>query len=144
MTTRKTSTSWKPGQSGNAAGRRPGQGPTAKLRAAIGQQLPEIITKLTQQALEGDTAASRLLLERTLPAWKPSEPTLPLALPVGGTAAEQSSAVVKALAEGELAPGQAAMLLTALGNLQRTVELDEMLRRIEALESSRSAPDEKP
>ena len=34
---------WKPGESGNPAGRKPGSGEVAKLRAAIAEHMPGIV-----------------------------------------------------------------------------------------------------
>ena len=134
MTTGKKSSGWKPGQSGNPAGRRPGSGDVAKLRAAIGARVPAILETLATAALAGDVGAARLLLERVIPPLKASEEAAPLALP-DGTLTEQGRAVLGAVAAGELAPGQGAALLGAIGTLARVVELDELARRVAALES---------
>ena len=58
---------WKPGQSGNPKGRPSGSGRVATLRAAMADRVPEIIQMLTTKALACDTAAAKLLLERTIP-----------------------------------------------------------------------------
>jgi len=125
---------WKPGESGNLAGRPPGSGEVAKLRAAIAEHLPAIIEKLKAAALEGDVGAARLLLERVVPPIKATEETVPLTLP-DGTLTEQGRAVLLSVATGELAPGQGAALLASLGTLAKLTETDELTRRIETLES---------
>jgi hypothetical protein len=127
---------WKPGQSGNPSGRKPGTGEVARLRAAIAEHVPAIVAKLTEAALAGDTAASRLLLERVCPPMKASEETAPLALP-DGTLTDQGRAVLRAVAEGALAPGQGAALLASLGALAKVRESDELEARISALEAAR-------
>ena len=124
---------WKPGQSGNPKGRPPGTGEVAKMRAAIAGNVPAILESLTTAALAGDVQAARLLLERALPPIKPVEQSQPLSLP-DGTLTEQGRAVLAAVAAGELAPGQGAALLGAIGTLARVAEIDELARRIEALE----------
>ncbi len=125
---------WKPGQSGNPAGRKPGTGEVAKLRAAIAEHVPAIIERLKQQALDGDVQAARLLMERAIAPLKSIEPAQALALP-DGTLTEQGRAVLASVAAGELAPGQGSALLSAIGALARVAELDELVRRIEALEA---------
>ena len=50
---------WKPGESGNPQGRKPGTGEVAKLRAAISEHVPAIIQSLAAAALSGDVAAAR-------------------------------------------------------------------------------------
>lgn len=135
MATRKPpAAAWKPGQSGNPKGRPPGAGEVAKLRAAIAGSLPAILQSLTAAALAGDVQAARLLLERALPALKPTEQAQALHLPDDGTLATQGRAVLAAVAAGELAPGQGAALLGAIGTLARVTETDELAARITALE----------
>jgi hypothetical protein len=124
---------WKRGESGNPKGRPKGSGEIGKLRAAIGQALPDILNGLIEKAIAGDVQAARLLLERTLPAVKPAELPAPLALE-GATLTDQGRAVLRLLAAGEIGPMQAAALLSAIGQLARVIETDELGRRIEALE----------
>ena len=124
---------WKPGESGNPGGRKPGTGEVAKIRAAIGERVPEILDKLMTQAMEGDTAAARLLLERAIAPLKAAEQPQALTLP-DGTLTQQGRAVLACVAAGELAPGQGAALLGAIGSLARVAEIDELAARITALE----------
>ena len=140
MATKKTppTHAWVKGQSGNPKGRPAGSGEVAKLRAAIAGQVPAILESLTAAALAGDVQAARLLLERTLPALKPAEQAQALHLP-DGTLTTQGRAVLAAVAAGELAPGQGAALLGAIGTLARVAEVDELARRIEALEGKHAA-----
>lgn len=126
-------TAWKPGQSGNPKGRPRGSGEVAKLRAAIREHIPGILDALIERAQAGDVQAARLLLERTLPAMRPTEHAQPLALP-DGTLTEQGRAVLAAVGAGELGPQQGAQLLSAIGALARVAEIDELAQRLEALE----------
>ena len=124
---------WKPGQSGNVKGKPPGSGELQKLRASIGSHVPEIIEKLVAAAKGGDIQAARLILERSLPPVKAIEQPQAINLP-DGTLTEQGRAVLTAVAAGELAPGQGAQLLAAIGTLGRVIELDELAARIAVLE----------
>ena len=124
---------WKTGESGNPAGRKPGTGEVAKLRAAIGERVPELLAAMMTRALEGDVGAARLLLERAIAPLKAAEQAQALSLP-NGTLTEQGRAVLAAVAAGELAPGQGAALLGAIGTLARVAEIDELSARITALE----------
>ena len=126
---------WKPGQSGNPAGKPSGSGELQKLRAAIGEHVPEIINQLVTAARGGDIQAARLILERVLPPVKAIEQAQTINLP-DGTLTEQGRAVLAAVAAGELAPGQGAQLLTAIGTLGKIAELDELAARITALEAT--------
>ena len=127
---------WKPGQSGNPKGRPAGTGEVSKLRAAIADRVPELLSKLMAQALEGDTAAARLLLERVIAPLKAAEQPQALTLP-DGTLTDQGRAVLASVAAGELAPGQGAALLGAIGTLARVVEIDELAQRVAKLEEKR-------
>ena len=139
-TTRKPpAAAWKPGQSGNPKGRPAGTGEVAKLRAAIADRVPELLAAMMARALDGDVGAARLLLERAIAPLKAAEQSQALSLP-DGTLTEQGRAVLASVASGELAPGQGAALLGAIGTLARVTEIDELARRIEVLEEKNAKP----
>jgi len=125
---------WKSGESGNPRGRRPGTGEVARLRQSIAAHLPAIIARLVETATAGDAQAARLLLERVLPALKPTETPVVLPLPADGALTAQGQAIIAAVAAGTLAPGQGAALLSGLGALARILEIDELERRLTLLE----------
>jgi hypothetical protein len=125
---------------GNKAspGRPPGRGVVAQLREKLALDIDQIINKLREQALAGDPQAMRIVLDRVLPSLRPVELPTPLDLP-DGTLTAQGRAVLSAVAAGDLAPGQGAQLLAAIGSLTRLTEIDEMAARIEKLEATRDA-----
>ena len=131
---------------GNKAspGRPPGRGPVAEMRAALATDLQQIIDTLKAQALAGDPQAIRIILDRVLPALRPVEMPTTLDLPADGTLADQARAVVQAAADGDLAPAQAAQIVTALGGVAKIIETTELMLRIEALEARSAAPRGKP
>jgi hypothetical protein len=131
----KPKSAWKPGQSGNPAGRKPGTGEVAKLRAKLAGDVPEILKALVLAAKAGDVQAARLILERILPPVKAVEQAVALQFPVDGTLTAKANAVLSAAASGQLAPTQAAQLVTALGSLAKITEVDELAARITALEA---------
>ena len=124
---------WKPGESGNPKGRTPGTGEVAAIRAAIADRVPELLAAMMTRALEGDVGAARLLLERAIAPLKAAEQPQALSLP-DGTLTDQGRAVLASVAAGELAPGQGAALLGAIGTLARVAEFDELTARIKFLE----------
>ena len=125
---------WKAGESGNPAGRKPGTGDAAKLRASMAEHVPALVAVLLERAKAGDIGAARLLLERTVAPLKAAEQAAPLALPAGNLT-DQGRAVVAAIAAGELAPSQGAALLASIATLAKLIEVDELARRIEVLEA---------
>lgn len=128
-----TSSKWQKGTSGNPAGRKPGTGQIGKLRESIAKEVPAVLDALVAKAREGDVGAARLLLERAIPALKPVEQPIVVPMP-GSTLAEHGRTTLNAVAGGELAPGQGAALLSAIGNLARLVDVEELARRIEEVE----------
>ncbi|NVZ11361.1 hypothetical protein HW932_19100 [Allochromatium humboldtianum] len=124
-----------PGTSGNPAGKKPGTVSKAtRLRQSIEQHVPEILESLVTSAKSGDTAAAKLLLDRALPALRPTDQ--PVSLPIGGADLAQDGRVVLAAAgAGELTPETAAKLLQGLGSLARVVETAELVERLERLEA---------
>lgn len=104
------------------------------MRAAIAKGVPDLLAKLLTQALEGDTSAARLLLERAIAPLKATEQLQALPMP-DGTLTDQGRAVLRAVAAGDLAPSQGAVLLGAIGTLARVVEIDELEARLTKLEN---------
>ena len=129
---------WQPGQSGNPDGRPRGTGEVARLRASIAEKVPEILTKLTELALNGDVQAARLLIERVLPPVKAVEMPIEMSLADGGLS-EQARQMLAAAAGGVLAPDQAAALIGALAAVAKITETDELSKRIERLEEASRA-----
>lgn len=125
---------------GNRAspGRPPGRGAVAELRDKLAQDLDKVIGIVREQALAGDPQAIRIILDRVLPSLRPVEQATPLHLPEVDLAG-QARAVVQAVADGNLAPSQAAQIITALGGVAKIVETTELLARIEALEDKQNA-----
>lgn len=127
-------TQWKPGQSGNPKGRRRGSKNKATL-LRDGIDVERILATLATAALKGDVSAARVLLERALP---PPRSTYPLVtIPAAKRAAtltETAQAIVRAVASGEVAADVGAALVNALAQTAHVAELDELERRLAALE----------
>lgn len=140
MTKKRPPNQWQPGQTGNPKGRPPGQSEITRLRASIAEHVPSIVDQLVTAAKAGDVQAARLILERVLPPLKGIEQAVELQLPEGGTLTAKAAAVLSAAAAGELAPGQAAQLITALGTLAKISEVDELAARIALLEQQHAKP----
>jgi hypothetical protein len=129
----KESTKFKPGVSGNPAGRKKDTTPATLLRKSIVGDMPEIITKLVELAKGGDVAAAKVLLDRCCPALKPQ--AMPISLPVNGTLAEQGGEIIKATMAGQIPPDIGSQLITALANQSKIIEIEELTKRIEVLEN---------
>ena len=126
---------WKPGESANPAGRpRGSKNPSTKLREMIDAEA--IVKKLETAALAGDVQAARTLLERALPVYRATaEPVKVDGIEGADTLTDKARVVLEAVADGRVPPDMGAQLVTAIGTVARVAEVDELLRRIEALEA---------
>lgn len=134
---KKTGGKWAKGTSGNPQGRKSGTGEVAKIRASIAARMPELMAAMMTRALAGDVGAARLLLERAIAPLKAVEAPQPLAMPMDGTLTAQGRAVIRAVANGDIAPGQGVALLSSIATLGKIAETDELRTRIEKLEAER-------
>jgi len=123
---------FKKGQSGNPKGRTPGSGEVAKLRAELAQHLPAAIEALVKKIHKGDVAAIRVYLDRVLPPLKAVDRPVSLPLPEG--LAAQGQVVIEALGRGDITPDEATGIMQAVAAQARVVEVDELERRVAALE----------
>ncbi|WP_260598296.1 DUF5681 domain-containing protein [Sphingomonas endolithica] len=128
----------RPFQPGN-----PGKPKGARSRATIAAEAllngeGEALTrKAIEMALEGDTVALRLCLERLVPPRKDSPITIDL--PPVMTASDvvgASAAVLSAVGAGEISPDEAGRVMTLLTAHRAIVETSELADRIAALETT--------
>jgi Family of unknown function (DUF5681) len=128
---------FKPGQSGNPAGKPKGSSRAAKLRALLDPHAAALIKKAVELAKKGDTTALRLCLERLLPAMKAEGRAVVIpGLAEAPDLTGQARAVLSALAQGVISADQANVLLQAIAAQARIIEVDELARRIERLEGA--------
>lgn len=126
---------FQPGKSGNPAGRAPGSGKVQKLREQLGKHLPELFDRLMLQALAGDTAAAKLILDKVVPNLRPE--ALPVYLPdfdPSSPLMQSGQRIMRAVAEGELPPDTGAQFVAGLAALAGLKTVDELEARIKALE----------
>ena len=128
---------WKPGQSGNPAGRKKGHRfPVLAALDAIGQEnVQDLLRQVVAQALAGDMVAARIILDRCWPA--PKGRLIPLNLPVIKTVRDLSDAhdaVLKALSEALITTEEGAGIINLLENRRRIIETLELETRITSLE----------
>lgn len=91
--------------------------------------------KAIEKALEGDITALRLCLDRIAPPQK--DPTVVFRLPTmtcAGDAAKAAAAVLAAVAEGELTPGEGAQVMALIDGYGRAIAATELEARLTALE----------
>lgn len=138
MTRRNTKGQFVKGLSGNPAGR-PRTSLSHRVRERVAAHLDELVDLLLDKAREGDVQAARTLLERCAPAMRPEEAAVLVDVPAGADLTATGRALIDAAVAGEVAPGQAAALVGAVGAVARVVETDQLVRRIEQLEEQARA-----
>ena len=90
------------------------------------------------KALEGDTTAMRIVLERVAPALKdkPVSFDLPL-INNASDAAQAASAVLSAVSQGDLTPTEGAAVMGLVDTYRRTLEASDFEERLTKLEEAK-------
>jgi hypothetical protein len=125
------------GQSGNPAGKPKGarHKTTIAMQALLDGQAEAVMQKAAQLALEGDSTALRLCMERLLPARKDSP--ICFDLPAIRTAEDASiamAAIIEAVAGGELTPAEGDSVAGLVELQRKVIETKVLEQRIVALE----------
>jgi hypothetical protein len=128
------------GNSGRARGSR--NRVTLAIEALLEGEHDALTRKAIEMALEGDTVALRLCLDRLAPPRKdaPVSITLPAVRSAEDTVAA-SSAVLDAVAAGEITPDEAGRVMALLTAHKAIVEAGDLEVRITALEATREKGD---
>ena len=107
------------------------------LEALLDGEAEAITRKAISMALEGDSTAMRLVLDRILPPRKdrPVLFTLPK-LEVAADAIKATAALAEAVASGDLTPSEAAELSKLVDGFTKAVEQHDIQQRLERIEAA--------
>jgi hypothetical protein len=128
---------FKPGKSGNPGGK-PRGALNQTTRAALellGGDLEAITQECIKQAKEGNLTAVKLVLDKLIPTAK--ELPVSLSIPQVQEAADLPAvlnAVMVAVAQGDITPGEGQAVCSMLENYRRGLELTDLEARLTALE----------
>jgi hypothetical protein len=129
---------FEPGQSGNPKGRPRGSrnAVTLLVESLLDGEAEAIIRKLVEEALDGNSSAMRLALERMLPPKRHRTTTIEFEGEINkpADAARASGAVLSACAKGEISPEEATQIMGVIATHVKLVESAELTARLEALE----------
>lgn len=131
---------FQPGKSGNPAGRPAGSRNKATLaiEALLDGEAEALTRKAVAMALEGDTVALRLCMDRICPPRK--DRPISFKMPPVNNVSDAASvirSVMEEVAIGSISPGEAKAVSEVLECYRRLVETSELEHRLEALEASR-------
>ena len=132
----------RPFEKGNP-GRPPGSRnrTTRALEQMLEGQAEAITAKVVEMALAGNHVAMRLCMDRLISI--PAERSISIELPRIESAkdcATAMSAIVSAVASGEITPNEGVALSALVTSTVRALEADEIERRLDALEKGETPP----
>lgn len=110
---------------------------TVAAEALLDGEAEKLARKAVDLALEGNMAALRICLERVVPPRK--ERPIELALPTLEDTADMvaaTAAILAAVSEGRITPGEGKELTGMIDVLRRAIETEDLERRVAALERS--------
>jgi hypothetical protein len=117
---------------------------TQWLECLLQDQAEQLVQTVLKQALGGDQASQRMMLERVYPA--PKAPPIQVNVPPIKTPQDVHSAIgaiLTALGQGRLTPHETSALSSLIGRSIQVIELQDHERRIAALERARGNRNEK-
>jgi len=127
------------GQSGNPAGRPPGMGKraTQAMQLLLDGEAQALTRKAVELALDGNTTALRMCLDRIGPPRR--QRTVPIKLPPMRDAADLAgtmTAIIAAAGEGAISPDEGGRLARLVDIFLRAVETRDFERRLQLLENT--------
>ena len=131
---------FKPGQSGNPKGRPEGSRNKATLAALelLDGEAEALSRKAIELAMDGDTVALRLCLERIAPRRTDSPVSFPMPDMTRSVDASKAMAgILRAVADGDLTPSEGATVAGLVETFRKTLETEDLERRITKLEESK-------
>mgnify|MGYP001164271688 FL=1 len=130
---RNTAGKFTAGNSGRPKGSR--NKATIAIESLLQGQAEALTQTAVTKALEGDSLALRLCMERIAPA--PRDNTVHFSLPSminANDASEAAGSVFRAVSDGELTPIEATRVMGLIDSFRRTLELTDIENRLKALE----------
>jgi Family of unknown function (DUF5681) len=125
------------GTSGNEAGRPKGTTAATKIRKDIEKAIPSILATVVKAAENGDIQAAKILIDKLCPNLRPVALPINLPMPVNGVLSEMGEEIIKATMNGGISPDIGSLLITALANQAKIIEISDLTKRIEQLESNK-------
>jgi Family of unknown function (DUF5681) len=123
-------------ESGNPLGRPKGiPDKRTTLLREFENDLPALLNKLKELAMDGDVAALKLMLDKLLPTHRPTHERI--SLPEFSEAlglTDKVNLLLNAIADATLPPDVGIQLISAIGTAARVEEISQLKERLEAVE----------
>lgn len=133
-----TNGQWRPGQSGNPAGRpRGSKNRRTQLAEELEEQGSAVATRVVQAALAGDMQAASIVMQRICPPLRAQTERVSFPLNVRAPLADQAQEILSAVAEGHIDPETGRNLINCLATVAGLLQTDELAKRLELLERGR-------
>lgn len=127
---------FKKGESGCPTGKPRGSGKWQKFWKQITQDdIAQLVDALKTEALSGNVAAMKLILDRVSPPLRAVDAPMTFELPDGSDLAGKATAILEAAAAGKLPANVAGGLMAGLAGIARLKDADEFEARIRACET---------
>ena len=128
---------FKPGQSGNPAGKKPGtrHKATRLAESLLDSQVKELVEKCVEMALSGNGQAMKICMDRLISVRKDRPISLaPPQLENAEDAAKAMKSIAGAVSESKITPSEAQILSTVIENYRKVTETTILEKRIVELE----------
>ncbi|WP_306111509.1 MULTISPECIES: DUF5681 domain-containing protein [Roseovarius] len=133
---RKPDGTFAPGNPGKPKGSR--HRATQAVQELLDADGEALTRKAVELALEGDTTALRLCMERIAPARKDTPVNFDLpAMKSAKDASQAAQAVLQAVSKGQLTPLEGASVMALVEGYRKALETTELEQRITALEAAK-------
>ena len=128
---------FKKGKSGNPAGKKPGtrHRATRLAETLLDSEAVELVKKCVEMAIDGDSTAMRICMDRLVPPRKSRPINIDLPdVSTGEGVSEAQAVVVQAVGEGEVTPEEGQVLSSILEARRKSIETADIELRLGKLE----------
>jgi hypothetical protein len=134
---KKQGSKWKLGQSGNPAGKKPGtrHKATQLAETLLDGQTEQLVNKCVEMAIDGDSTAMRICMDRLIPPRKSRPVKIDLPdVSTGKGVFEAQAVIVQAVCEGEITPDEGQVISSILEARRKSIETADIELRLDRLE----------
>jgi hypothetical protein len=130
---------FKPGQSGNPLGRTKGSPSLRWFKEHIKNREVEIIDRVVDLAISGNSTAMELVVTRMVPAYQPTDDHVEVeGYNEAKTRSDKAKIISDGIGSGKVTPNQGAIMMTVLEKSAKIQEVDDLEARMKAIEEAMS------